>query len=385
VYQPKKSLGKMKSNGQVHRYKELDALRGIAALMVVFFHFSMHRPEANLGLKLGITGVDLFFMISGFVIFMSLQKVSNGTEFIINRVSRLYPTYWAAVTFTFALIIFRDNSLTKQAFVQYAGNMTMFQFYLGIPNLDGPYWTMTVEMLFYIFILCLYWLKLLKHIELIGIGLCLFAIVSCYFFFDRRMIKLFINLFPLAKFIALFVAGIIFYKIYTERAKLALRYSTLVCCLACQLALFSFAGPSSKFISFPEYCSMIVLYFVLFVLFVNNGLGFIVNKVTLFLGKISFALYLIHQFVSLAFIIPLVVYKLNVNFWVATIFINLPIVICIAAFITYKIEVPFGRLMKEKLRLLLYRKERLAWVGLAKTEGSVLPRNAEPGKAESNV
>ena len=66
-----------------NRLQELDALRGIAALMVVLFHFTMGRQEANLGFKLGTTGVDLFFIISGFVIFMSLSKVKNSKDFIM--------------------------------------------------------------------------------------------------------------------------------------------------------------------------------------------------------------------------------------------------------------------------------------------------------------
>ena len=53
---------------KTHRYEELDALRGVASLMVVFFHFTWRRPEANLGFILGTTGVDLFFIISGFLI-----------------------------------------------------------------------------------------------------------------------------------------------------------------------------------------------------------------------------------------------------------------------------------------------------------------------------
>ena len=91
------------------RFHELDALRGIAALMVVFFHFTIGRAEAKLGFKLGTTGVDLFFIISGFVIFMSLSKVKSSLDFVINRVSRLYPTYWVSVTFTFILIKLKSS------------------------------------------------------------------------------------------------------------------------------------------------------------------------------------------------------------------------------------------------------------------------------------
>ena len=139
-----------------NRYKELDALRGLAALLVVFFHFTLGRNQYNSFFKLGATGVDLFFIISGFVIFMSLQKVSRSADFLINRASRLYPTYWAAVTFTFisltAYSLLKGGGDLGSKLMQYVGNLTMFQFYLGITDIDGPYWTLIIEMIFYIFI-----------------------------------------------------------------------------------------------------------------------------------------------------------------------------------------------------------------------------------------
>ena len=169
----------------VARIKELDALRGIAALFVVFFHYSMGKPEANLGFKLGVTGVDLFFIISGFVIFLSIQKVSSGLEFVVNRFSRLYPTYWACVTFTFILILINSKSLSEAfdaQIIQYIGNMTMFQFYLKIGNLDGPYWTMIIEMIFYIFILFLYFFKKLNYLNFLGFTISVIFVIFTSFF-----------------------------------------------------------------------------------------------------------------------------------------------------------------------------------------------------------
>ena len=132
------------------RFKELDALRGIAAMLVVLFHFTMNTEKQNLGFNLGVTGVDLFFMISGFVILLSLNHVKYSYQFVINRVSRLYPTYWACVTFTFLLINFTSIfRLTMTEFVHYLANMSMFQFYFRVDDLDGPYWTMIIEMIFY--------------------------------------------------------------------------------------------------------------------------------------------------------------------------------------------------------------------------------------------
>jgi peptidoglycan/LPS O-acetylase OafA/YrhL len=154
---------------------------------------------------------------------------------------------------------------------------------------------------------------------------------------------------PLLQFIPLFMAGTIFYKIYIEKTKLPLYYCIVTCCLICQMALFNFAGQTRYFITFNEYCLMLVLFFILFIFFVNNKLKFIVNKISLFFGKISFALYLTHQYISLTFIIPYFIDTLHINFWIATIFINLPIVVCIASFITFKIEIPYSKKMKKGL------------------------------------
>jgi peptidoglycan/LPS O-acetylase OafA/YrhL len=342
-------------NLQTHkRYEELDALRGIAALLVVFFHFTMGRSEYNTFFKLGTTGVDLFFVISGFVIFMSLQKISRGVDFVINRVSRLYPTYWASVTFTFVLLIsysiYNGEGNLDNKLIEYLGNLTMFQFYLHIPDLDGPYWTLIIEMLFYISILFLFEKKWLKYLSAIGIVLCSGIVLLTHNYYDISYIKRIINWLPLLQFLPLFFAGTTFYKIYTKTNNLVYNYSIIVFCFICQIVLFPYAGRSNSFISWTEYTIMLFVYFFLFILFVNNRLTFIANKTTLFFGKISYALYLIHQLISLSFIIPFFYNKLGLNFWVVTIFIDLPVIIGIATFITYKIEVPYSKKMKEKLR-----------------------------------
>ncbi len=351
-------LNKKMSNNS-NRYQAIDSLRGIAALIVVFFHFTMYRPEAQFGFKLGITGVDLFFIISGFVIYMSINKAHNSLDFVINRISRLYPTYWTCVTFTFILLsvysIFINGGLGKINFIQYLGNMTMFQFYLKISDIDGPYWTMIIEMTFYIGILLLFHFKMLKHLKIIGIGLCVLVVIMTTFWGDIYIVKKLIYWLPLLLFIPLFFAGTVFYTIYTNKNKLFENYIILIICLISQILLFKYSGKSSMFISHNEYTMMLTIYFVLFILFVNNKLNFIVSRWTLFLGKISFALYLIHQLVSRNFIIPFFTIKMQVNFWLASFFVALPVVIIIAWFINYYIEVPMSKLMKERLRKIANR------------------------------
>jgi len=93
-------------------------------------------------------------------------------------------------------------------------------------------------------------------------------------------------------------------------------------------------------------------YYLLFILFVNDKLSFVISKPTLFIGKISFSLYLIHQFVSTKLLIPFLVNELHINFWVAAFLIALPIVILLAVAVTYAVEIPMGKWMKENLRRL---------------------------------
>jgi peptidoglycan/LPS O-acetylase OafA/YrhL len=200
----------------------LDSLRGIAALMVVMFHLTIKSGTFDYELHLGVTGVDLFFIISGFVIFMSLNKTKSSRDFIINRFIRLYPTYWACVTFTFLLnsaYALRHKNLAVGDLINYIGNMTMFQHYMGISDLDGVYWTLIIEMVFYFTMLAIYYFGYLRRIELIG-SLLTGGVFFLFTFtkFSSPSIYEKINFFyPLLNHFPLFFAGIIFYLIKNDR------------------------------------------------------------------------------------------------------------------------------------------------------------------------
>ena len=340
------------------RFEELDALRGLAAMMVVLFHYTMGKSQADLGFKLGTTGVDLFFIISGFVILLSLDHIKKSRDFIINRVSRLYPTYWASVTTTFFLIVLSSiykMDFTSVSITQYLGNMTMFQFYLNIRDIDGPYWTMIIELLFYILMLFLFHFNFLKHINKIGITLSILILLLVQFQNDYNWIKTVMHWVPLLQFWPLFFTGILFYKLMTENVNLITHYSLILICLFSQVMLFQYSGRSNIFIEVGEYTIMLSLYFSTFILFVNGKLKFIISKPTLFLGKISFALYLIHQKISIGFIIPFLTLNLNLNFWFSSV-IALIVSITIATSITYFIEVPLSKKMKRLMTLIFNSK-----------------------------
>ncbi|NUL49137.1 acyltransferase [Cellulosimicrobium funkei] len=146
----------------------LDGLRLLAALAVVLFHWTAWHhghwgrhgetaaeawPWLSQFSAVGALGVQLFFIISGFVILLSSFGKSPA-RFIGSRVGRLYPAYWVAVLATSALTFVLWPGLgTERSPEDIPANLTMFQGGMGVGHIDGVYWTLWVEMKFYLWIL----------------------------------------------------------------------------------------------------------------------------------------------------------------------------------------------------------------------------------------
>ncbi|MWA06140.1 acyltransferase family protein [Actinomadura sp. LD22] len=142
------------------RLRELDLLRFLAAIAVVLYHFTGFGgagpwperardvfPALGAVTRYGYLGVDLFFVISGFVILMSAWGRSPG-EFGVSRLVRLMPAYWASVLLgAVVYAVFRQGHGVPGLVVP---NLTMLQGGLGIQNVDAVYWTLWVEMHFYV-------------------------------------------------------------------------------------------------------------------------------------------------------------------------------------------------------------------------------------------
>lgn len=140
----------------------LDLLRFIAALAVMAFHFTVYPyaygwgqpanevfPELSHLTVYGSLGVQLFFVVSGFVILMSAWGRSVG-QFVGSRVARLFPAYWVSVLSSGILLaLILGTEIEPRRIVM---NLTMIQTPFGVPNLDGVYWTLWVELCFYLLI-----------------------------------------------------------------------------------------------------------------------------------------------------------------------------------------------------------------------------------------
>ena len=154
------------------RLAELDALRGIAALAVVLFHYTVKAPEilprvvtVDYGFPIGNYGVQLFFAISGFVIFMTLERTKNTADFAFARFTRLFPAYWAAILVTTLAVHLLGASELAQPGEVIATNFTMLQGFIYVPAVDGVYWSLTVELAFYLCMWALWRARALDKIE----------------------------------------------------------------------------------------------------------------------------------------------------------------------------------------------------------------------------
>ncbi|WP_143728931.1 acyltransferase [Microbulbifer sp. GL-2] len=157
------------------RLLNLDTLRGLAALLVVWQHSSevfIQIPNIALHgtglanfisqLDFGRIGVLCFFLLSGYVIPHSLLEANRPLKsFAIRRFFRLYPTYWVsliiAVGFTW---LFADHIFSSVAIL---ANTTMLQGLLGFENVQKLYWTLTAELIFYLLCAMMFALKRLGN------------------------------------------------------------------------------------------------------------------------------------------------------------------------------------------------------------------------------
>jgi peptidoglycan/LPS O-acetylase OafA/YrhL len=136
----------------------LDILRLIAALSVLFFHWLFWAPTHGVTVfhstpvtwlaAYGFLGVQLFFIISGFVIFLSASG-RTAFAFATGRATRLYPAFWAGVLLTTATILLTTSTTPAELLPRFLANLTMAPDFLGEARVDSVYWTLTQELKFY--------------------------------------------------------------------------------------------------------------------------------------------------------------------------------------------------------------------------------------------
>lgn len=296
----------------------LTYLRGMAALLIVIFHMRGYINNIYENPKLGNTlfgkfnfGVDLFFMISGFIIVYATQaKESNGARyFLIRRLFRVYPLFLFCILIGI-LTIYQDAEL-----LQKIRALLLIHVDYSLPppgygyNLMGPAWTLTYEIYFYL-IFCIAIIISHKHRILITSLLLLAQVVMTQIIVNHHVsisantvlnfskstdLNSFLQFISSSMFLE-FILGMLLAKFFLSSVELSKKHSLQISLLttAVFFILMVFMedasfGPQSYGISSFALITGVIIFEK------NNVLSR--NKTLIFLGDISYALYISHYIV----------------------------------------------------------------------------------------
>ncbi|HBL7130421.1 TPA: acyltransferase [Serratia marcescens] len=356
------------------KIESIQILRGLAALSVVLFHYRYYLvPDGssvaipNMLFGWGAIGVDLFFVISGFIMVYITNDKTVGMkasfEFIVNRLTRILPTYYIILLFVFltggAMSIFhypeKTNTLISAlTFHPYTNSPAPL--YINDEGMFNVRWTLNYELYFYLaFSLCL----LVRH-RLLALA-CWFsfpAILACFtgqnvtfltagYEFNSSLLRFFTN--PI---IIEFGFGMLtgyLYKHFKGRNE-KLFFALAILTLATTIYLVVTGRLPAYNLSTSFVFSLLVLFFALG----NNIIVKVTPSPVIVLGNISFSWYLLHS--PLASFISDKVEKEHPNLMHSSLgFIALIAISILIAFLSHKyIEIKLSngiRLIIKKLAL----------------------------------
>lgn len=314
---------------------ELDGLRGIAILMVLCYHYFPNSIICNFGWS----GVDLFFVLSGFLISSRLIPFLDQQNIILkfyrNRFLRIVPLYFSFLIIFFLSWFLFTSAQTKQLTAFYQEHW--WQFFIFIQNwifiIDNPQsalhlnhlWSIAIEEQFYlIFPFLVFIIRKRKSLVIFGLSMLAFTIITrCIYYFwflpSNEIDKLFWNTFFRLDALML---GLLLYLLFQSNyisSKLnniikSIAWSAIVFLLS-GIIFYGSAKISNPFLLTLGFTLIALMYgFLMYSTILKRNV--ILNKITSnrFLratGKISYGMYIIHWPIFLAGFS--ILHKLNIN------------------------------------------------------------------------
>lgn len=355
-------------SGHDARVGELDVLRGLAAAAVVLYHYTV-RYGALYGypapplvhVPTGFYGVEVFFCISGFVIFMTLDRTRRPMDFVVSRVSRLWPAYIAAIAITFTVVHVFGLAGRETSVWQALVNLTMFHELLHVPDVDAVYWSLQVELIFYCWMFLAYLSGMLKHIRAI---LCVALLPPLIYLLWRRMFghdpSYLAGTLLLVSYIPYFTIGIAAYNLWAGKG--APRKDLLLMLAA--IAVVTLSGRLQDGV-------VALLAAAIFCLIAARRLRGLAVGPLVFLGTVSYPLYLLHQNIGYVVIRESMRLGMSANFAILS---AIAVSLGLAAALTWSVEKPARSWLRE-----VYKRHR----GRARDAGAarIPDKLAAPGAA----
>ena len=330
----------------------IQALRMIAACLVVFTHstfYTFERLDKRLAVwHQGTSGVDLFFVISGFVMIYASQKLlglQNGWNiFAEQRIVRIVPLYWI-VTSMKVMIVLLTTGFALHTILSPASAACSYLF-LPARDLDGRLeplvgvgWTLNLEMLFY----ALVTVALLVRVDILKFAGLILTALSVGFYFRRPTWP------PIAFYLNAnafeFVLGMIIAKACISRIYIPKRAA--LCLIAC--GLFVLLLPTHDLKLPIVLKSGLLASLIVWSAASLESIDKFIPRFVLYLGDASYSIYLIHPFICP--IVPTVLGRVHLYYpWVSVV---LSVVLGVASgcILHEIIEIPMTAHLKKYLQM----------------------------------
>ena len=320
-------INKTRANG-------IDFLRGISICIVVLYHYTYHYDPAYLYkstqninfFKYGWLGVDIFFLVSGFCIAMTIENSKNIYFFLTRRFSRLYPAYVFCGIITIIFYYFFSLPDREVDIISGLQNIFLLNIIPGykVTYIDGIYWALVVEVKFYLFFGIAYYFisdkkKLIVYLFLI----CFIGSIFKIFFETGN--NFFLSIFP---HINIFFFGICLYNL--KKISNLLKVAILIFVLFSIFIFKRYDGIELELIIF--------LFISSFILIKNK-----IFKNTLFekIGLYSYSWYLIHNAIGL-----IIIREINqTEFYKFSLYVAVIATLVLSCIIFYMVEKPGKRLL----------------------------------------
>ena len=284
------------SNGG--RLDGLQIVRAVAALSVVFYHVGQEFGVTVIrGIKLswGIAGVDLFFVISGFIIARTMSRCPTGREFAVRRIARILPLYWGA-TILVAMVANIEPTLLKST---HASLVEIIKSMLFIPYVRSsgaiqpvlfPGWTLNYEAFFY----ALCGLALIAKLSVRTVAVVMIGLASIGYI--ANPVSLFARFYT-EPFLLEFVTGILVYELLSKYSLSATQRRALL--VSGALLIITQISLGMELASLAWRPLLVAVPFALVVVGSTSPepLRTAGGRAFAMLGDSSFALYLLHPFV----------------------------------------------------------------------------------------
>lgn len=288
------------------KYNLIQILRGFAAIFVMLYHATRHYQEKNLVFLNGIFqngyfGVDIFFVLSGFVIYYSSQKyLENGNciEFLKKRILRIYPSFWLFLLLPLTVVFFiAPQFIADKSAFEPINYLKVFFLVFNHPQISQISWTLSFELYFYFLFFLMIFNRNFKYLVLMILIVSTINLINENIFSNLYLIKYLFSPLILEFFLGVLIVFILnkIHKNYLVGFLVLFVVSIILFVFIDYLSSNNmiYITKHNRVLSFGLASFLLILSLVLFEKF--NAIKS--SKILILVGDSSYVLYLIHSII----------------------------------------------------------------------------------------